>query len=100
MEHGIYAYVDLCIGPGDEQKITGIKYQKTGKDYVFASPLIKILNQKGELEAVPVFSGQIFTELSALCATYMDQIKKLGRFGYSKTYRVTVSNAKDVTDGE
>lgn len=99
-ELSIYAYIDLCFGPGDDNIISGIRYQKSGNEFVFAGPVFYKFTEKGEKETTPVFKGAMLHELSTMCAIYMDQVKKLGRFDHGKKYRVTIGSAVEITENE
>jgi hypothetical protein len=95
---GIYALVDLFYGPGDDNAIRGIAWKKTGdRQYAFQVPTIKAMVEEDNWVNIPVFTGEIATDLIRQAARSMDAVKKsINHFEYGKTYRVDATGAKEL----
>jgi hypothetical protein len=98
LSKGLYARINLHIGPGDEHYFSGVEYKKVGKEYVFTCGAVASI--AGSTVHIPTFSNALCKEITDLCALYFDNVKRMGKFEYNKKYRVTTSNAVEIKDGE
>lgn len=89
-DNHIFAFVDLCFGPGDDDRIVAIPFEQVAKkQYVFHAPNTVFLCQ-GKKTKTPVFTGQLGREICEACQSAMDLVRqKTGGYRHNKSYRVT-----------
>lgn len=91
----VLAYVDLCFGPGNNDRIRAIPYKRIGpKSFAFQSPNT-IICKGGKKVLTTTFSGVVDTEICTIALRAMEQVKKLGSFKFNKKYQVTDIGAEE-----
>jgi hypothetical protein len=94
---GIYAYVELCLGPGDDDALVGLAYMKIDKSkFGFRGPET-ILVRDGHTVVVPAIKGELSMELIGKAAKAVSLVKeKIGKWEPGKHYRVTSKNVVEL----
>jgi hypothetical protein len=93
---GVYAYVDICYGPGNQDAIANIPWRLVDKQMAFTSPRTAVAVGTAR-EVRPVFTGQLNQELCAICTAKIVQIKKqFGVVRSGKTYRVDDTGVTEI----
>jgi hypothetical protein len=103
----VYAYMDICFGPGNDNAITNIRWKKSGAGSIVLPPITHVVKEgfrkdNGELErkTVPVLTGAVAEEVSELCLKAIARLKDTPDFKLrpGHTYKVTEKNVTILED--
>jgi hypothetical protein len=95
-KNGVYAFLFLCFGPGDEDAIAQVHLTKVNDRFAWRSPHTTVGRK-----SVPVFKGQLATEITLIAQEAYELVKKqFGKVRYGRKYRIAGNKAIDETPME
>lgn len=92
---GVFAYVDLCFGPGDEDAIRNISFKKEGAGFVTSVPKSKLIAD-GEIVYQPALIGQVASTMVAAASKALDRVRSEKGLKYNKSYRVFANSVEEI----
>lgn len=91
----VFAYVDLCFGPGDENAICNIAYKLNGSTPEFTPPVTAVI-KNGKKVLIPLVTGQVATTILVAATRAIDRVKSAKGFKYGREYKVFSNNVEEV----
>lgn len=92
---GVFAYVDLCFGPGDESAIRNISFKKNGTGFTSHVPnSVSIVDGKRVYQKI--VTGQAESLMIMAATRAMDRVRSEKGLKYGKAYRVFAKDIEEV----
>lgn len=93
----IFAYVDLCFGPGDEDAICNIAFNRAAGGFTCEMPRSStIIN--GQREHKHVMVGKVASTMVAAATKALDRVKSEKGLKYNKSYRVFANSVEEIEE--
>lgn len=96
---GVFAYVDICFGPGDADAIRNISFKKEGAGFVTTIPGT-ILTVDGKIDYQPAMVGQVAATIIAAASKALDRVKSEKGLKYNKSYRVFANSIEEIEEAK
>lgn len=92
----IYAYVDLCFGPGDENALCNIAYKQNGAGHPEFTPPVTAVVKDGKKVIVPLVTGQVATKILLAATAALDRVKAAKGLKYGKSFKVFANGVEEI----